>query len=427
MSEPCAYGLALNGNPDNTNIKSRPAAIMFGVGKSTINSHRQGACSCPTKTDTAAPHLTGKMDLGPDGGEFIDVQTAEQVTDWAGIFKRFNLDPDTFEIVDDTVRMSTWQQSRRTDNGDRDVVNLYSYRAKFRRVQEAIDLPALYAEAGTLARKPSANRPTNRTTVVVWSDPQIGKTGSRGGTKELIERSELIRSELANELARRNPQDVIILDGGDGIEGFESGGSPQITNDLSLPAMLDLYAVERLRWIKVANQDGRNVTVASVPSNHSAWRNGKQNLGKPEDDFGLYVHKQVERVTDAAELGVLWERSAPYDESVTINVRGTVLGLVHGHQFAPGKAIDWWQGQAFGAQDVALADVLVTAHYHSFAAGVAGRNPASGKQRWWLGAPTLDNGSDWYRNVKGRDSDPGLMIFDITDDGFDLSSLTILT
>jgi len=36
-------------------------------------------------------------------------------------------------VVDDTVRMSKWQQSKRTESGDRDVVWLYSYRARFAR------------------------------------------------------------------------------------------------------------------------------------------------------------------------------------------------------------------------------------------------------------------------------------------------------
>ena len=73
----------------------------------------------------------GRMELGPDGGEFTDIKTDHPISDWSEVFGRFQLDPDAFEIVDDTVRMSTWQQSKRTDNGDRDVVNLYSYRASY--------------------------------------------------------------------------------------------------------------------------------------------------------------------------------------------------------------------------------------------------------------------------------------------------------
>jgi hypothetical protein len=57
---------------------------------------------------------------------------------------------------------------------------------------------------------------------------------------------------------------------------------------------------------------------------------------------------------------------------------------------------------------------------------VAGINTFSGRERYWLGAPTVDNGSDWYRALRGRDSLPGTLVFDVTEDGFDLSSLTII-
>jgi hypothetical protein len=55
-----------------------------------------------------------------------------------------------------------------------------------------------------------------------------------------------------------------------------------------------------------------------------------------------------------------------------------------------------------------------------------GRNPYTGRSKWWLQAPTADAGSDWFRNLAGDDSDPGILTFDITDDGFDLQSLTVL-
>ena len=57
---------------------------------------------------------------------------------------------------------------------------------------------------------------------------------------------------------------------------------------------------------------------------------------------------------------------------------------------------------------------------------MAGINPFSGRERMWLGAPTVDNGSDWYRGLRGRDSLPGTLVFDVTEDGFDLGSLTII-
>jgi len=375
--------------------------------------------------EAAAIKLTGEAKVTPGGGEFIDVQTTEPVTDWSTIFRRFKLDPDVFQIVDDTVTMSMWQQSKRTENGDRDVIDLYSYRARFTRRREGIDLPALYAAARARPPRAVAPGPVDRATIAVLADPQIGKTGNRGGTPELIDRMQEKREKLAAVLKVRKPTRTGLLDGGDGFENFESGGNPMYTNDLSLAQQMDCYGTEVYMMLGVLHRHGP-VDVLAVPSNHTAWRRGKQTLGRPSDDLGLFVHQQVKKVADAAGMTATWHLPDPYDEAVAANILGTQVGLVHGNQFGPGQAIQWWEKQTFGAQAVALVDLLITAHYHSFGAGVAGRNPHTGRQRWWLGAPTLDNGSDWYRTTGGRDSDPGLMVFDITEDGFDLTSLTIL-
>ena len=377
----------------------------------------------PEASDTPATEFS----LTPDGGEFKNFTSREPLTDFSDVFRKFNRDPDEFIIVDDTVTQRAWEQSafdKRT--GTRNTVTLYSYSAKFRRKTEMdeLDLPALYQSA-RFAPKPDNGATDERVTVLVWSDPQIGKTGSRGGTKELIDRSVEKRAALAAELERRRPKRTVLLDGGDGIEGFESGGNPMFTNDLSLAKQLDLYGTELMEWAKVLLRHG-HVDIAAVPSNHAAWRNGRQNLGNPGDDLGLFMHKQVQKVAEAAGLDLSFHRPPEHDESIAIDVDGTVVGLVHGNQFGPGQAVSWWEKQTFGAQAVASADVMVTAHYHSFGASVAGRNPHSGRQRWWLGAPTLDNGSDWFRNSAGRDSDPGVLIFDITPNGFDLASLAFL-
>ena len=361
-----------------------------------------------------------------DTGSFTGYTSETPLTDFSDVFLLFKRDPADFVIVDDSVSMKAWQQSKGLDDGTRSTITLYSYSARFRRITEIdqLNLPALYEAANKQPVSVHAPR-SERTTVVVWSDPQIGKVASRGGTEELLERSIEKRAKLADLLRQRAPKACVLLDGGDGIEGFESGGNPMFTNDLSLSRQLDLYGTELMEWAKVMLPWGR-VDVVGVPSNHAAWRNGKQNLGNPGDDLGLFMHKQVAKIAEAANLNMRFHASTEYDESTIIDVAGTVVGLVHGNQFAPGQAIAWWEKQTFGAQAVASADLLVHGHYHSFSMNVAGRNPITGKQRWCMGAPTLDNGSDWYRNKQGRDSDPGVLVFDVTPDGFDLASLTIL-
>lgn len=409
-------------------LSNREIGRRLGMNESTIRHRRARLAKVESNTGEAhAVTASTELTLNGDEGEFKNLMSETPLADFSDVFRKFGRDPEHFIIVDDTVTERCWEQSKRLENGDRDTITLYSYGARFRRRTEFddLDLPALYASAASAPRRRAAIPTTARTTVVVWSDPQIGKTGSRGGTPELIARSNEKRALLAAELQRRAPKASVILDGGDGIEGFESGGNPMFTNDLSLAKQLDLYGTELMEWIKVLLPHGP-VDVLGVPSNHAAWRNGKQNLGTPGDDLGLFMHRQVEKVAIAANLDVTFHAAAEYDESAAIEIDGTTVGLVHGNQFGPGQAVSWWEKQAFGAQAVSRADVLVTAHYHSFGAGVAGRNPVSGRQRWWLGAPTLDNGSDWYRNNAGRDSDPGVMIFDITPDGFDLSSLAIL-
>jgi len=400
-------------------MSANVAAKFLAVSATTIKDHRRNECVCGKEETPKAEDVTG--------GE-----SETHNADGSSSFVRFSERPWGFEDHCEFIR-STGQDPSKvtfsygwTSNPAGGFWNkLNNVRPIAGKGAEDIDLPALYAAAKAATSKAAHNR-SARATIVVWADPQIGKTGSRGGTAELIERSTLIREKLDALLGERSPSQILIADAGDGIEGFESGGNPMFTNDLSLSGQLDTYGTELFEYINVAHKHAE-VTVAGIPSNHAAWRCGKQNLGRPADDLGLFMHKQVQRVTEAANMDVTWVKPADYDESVAVDFYGTRIGLVHGNQFGPGQAVAWWQKQAFGAQAAAGADVLVHGHYHSFSASVAGRNPVSGRQRYCLGAPTLDNGSDWFRQTQGRDSDPGLMVFDVTENGFDLSSLTILS
>jgi hypothetical protein len=301
---------------------------------------------------------------------------------------------------------------------------LVSYQFRHQPKTSSIDLPALYAAA---AKKPRTQLAASSgpVTVVVLSDVQAGKVGARGGTPELIDRLVEKRAKLSAWLSQRKPSRTVLAEAGDLFEGFESGGNPDFTNDLSLAQQMDLSGTEIYKFVELMHRHG-HVDVMAVTSNHTAWRRGKQNLGRPADDLGLFVHKQVQNVAVAAGLDVSWVIPAEYDESVMFEVNGTRLGMVHGNQFGSGRAIDWWGKQAHGGQPVGSADILISGHYHNLVIQPTGRNPYTSRTKWWLQAPTLDNGSDWFRNLKGEDSDPGLLVFDITEDGFDLQSLTVL-
>lgn len=361
----------------------------------------------------------------PVGGEFSGIRSEGKLTDWSHVFEKFGLDPESFEIIGNTVRASTWQQSKRLENGKRDIVQLYSYRAMFKRKSDQVDLPALFAAASKRTPAPLAPVDNDRTMVVVLSDVQAGKTGSRGGTPELIERLAAVRRDLEKRLRARRPSRLVLAEAGDLFEGFESGGSPLFTNDLSLAQQMDLAGTVIFEFVRLMSRFAP-VDVMAVTSNHTAWRAGKQMLGRPSDDLGLHVHRQVERLAAASKLRATWHYPRGYDDSIALDVGGAVLGMVHGNQYSPGKGIEWWQKQQHGGQPVAEADILIGAHYHHLIVQPTGRSVRTGRAKWFLQAPTLDNGSDWYRNIAGDDSDPGLLTFDVTADGFDLQSLTVL-
>jgi hypothetical protein len=47
-----------------------------------------------------------------------------------------------------------------------------------------------------------------------------------------------------------------------------------------------------------------------------------------------------------------------------------------------------------------------------------GQNRHTGRSKWWVQAPTMDNGSDWYRHRAGADSNSGLVVFTVDVDGW---------
>lgn len=380
--------------------------------------------SLADRLDAAAAPVA-QLDLGPDGGEFRNVRSATPITNWDDVLRNLGVDPDYFMVVGESVRVSSWDQSKRTDDGDRDVVRLYSYSGHITTRREAIDLPALYAASRRKPRKPLTAPAGNRATVPVIADVQVGKVAARGGTPELLDRLAVTRERLHALLRERRPSEILLPDLNDLFENFESGGNPMFTNDLSLSQQMDLAATEVYEFVKLCAQFAP-VRVAVVPSNHTAWRRGKTELGRPGDDLGIFVHQQVQKVAQAAGLQAEWFFPAMYDESMVIDVLGTKVGLVHGNQYRSGGAVAWWAKQQHGGQPVGAADILLTGHFHHLSILPTGKNPYTSRSKWWIQAPTLDNGSDWFRNKSGEDSNPGLLVFDITEDGFDLQSLTVL-
>lgn len=326
-------------------------------------------------------------------------------------------DPDDFDI---SIRHIAYGQDM--------VSNRMSATPKKGRetVDNDIDLPSLYsASRKKVVAKMGGD--VSKTAVVVASDIQLGKVSHRGGTQELLERLVEKRSVLQKHLKSERPSSLVFMDGGDLFENFESGGNPMFTNDLSLAQQLDLAATEIYEFVRLMSKFG-HVDVMATTSNHTAWRSGSKRLGRPGDDLAFHVHRQVEKLCKEVGIDATWHFPATdYDETLCIDVRGTGLGLVHGDQAGSADRFPaWFAKQTVGGSPLARAACVVSGHFHFLRVQPVGRT-VEGKQKWWIQAPTLDNGSDWWMNAGGGyDSDPGLVTFNITDDGFDLNSLRVL-
>lgn len=335
------------------------------------------------------------------------------------------------EIGMELISASRWEQRTAVRDGDGrrtgEMTSVYLNAYKYKAVRNAlcVHLPALYAEVRRSRPSKAAPRPTGRTAVVCWADIQTGKVDHLGGVTELLHRLEDKRAELKRWLRSAGVDHVVVADVGDIVEGFENVPNQTRTNGLSLMAQVDLAATEFWRTIKLAEKFGP-VDVLSIPSNHCQWRKGKSLIGRPNDDWGLHISQRLERLNEEAGLRVNFHRpDNDWDETMTFKIRGTGLGLAHGHQAkTPAGIIPWWKNQKHDGK--LHCDVLLTGHFHFASFRPSGRDPVTGKASYHIQASTLDNGSSWVANTMGEDGDPALTVFAIDDNGFDQRSFALL-
>jgi len=356
--------------------------------------------------------VKSSIEVGADGGEF---QTGERYapielsSDWDAVLEGFGLDPAVFYVVDDTVRMSKWQQSKRTESGDRDVVWLYSYKARFaRRTPQATeaDVDALRAKIDKW--RPKATKPTSDaepcTFLINWADWQIGKS-ENGGVAATVER---VQQSFEDCLARikelrkagRNIEKVAIFNLGDPSEGCDNNyASQRFTVQLNLRAQLNLVLDLWTQGVAALDPD----IFASVLCNHGEWtRNG---TSKPttsdSDNVGGYLGDTLQRIFD--DVGPS-EWHIAHDEMVQmVTLSGVPVAITHGHKIS-GKEHEWLRGQAQRLQyeTGVMPRLWVTAHRHHLAVDDFG-------PFFRFQCPSLDGGSKWFSDMTGKWSTPGTL------------------
>jgi len=337
---------------------------------------------------------------------------AESPTTFEEFLEAAGMNSEEFEVIG-SPRVSKWQQK---EGGE----FLTSFRFTFRKRMSGIDLPLLYAEAKKLIKgkmpKPNLDNSSDKALVVLWSDLQVGKVDHRGGTIQLIERVELTKQKLIQQVKKEKPSKVIFCDVGDTIENFINANDANqlYTNDLSIMEQVDLATTLAWTTLRALTDYVPEIVYLSVASNHCQMRINKQRVGKGTDDWGIHIGRTLARLAGEVGLPITFVEPQPHDESLALDIFNDgfhVLGLWHGHQSPrPDQVPTWWRQQAFGNQPVSAATIGVSGHFHHLRVVELGSTP-QGTSRFWIQASTMDNGSGWWKRQAGEDSQPGLVTF----------------
>jgi len=359
--------------------------------------------------------------VSPEGGELsTGAMPTELGTDWDAVLRGFGLDPDIFEIVDDTVRMSKWQSSKRLENGDRDLIWLYSYKARFKRKNltalpdKEIDDIRTYVQKWRSVAKTTAPISSEKgsTLVVCWADQQLGKSAG-GGTDATVERiidSYQATIQRVKDLRKigRNIEKIAIVNMGDPVEGCDGNYASQLftvelTQRQQLLLAIDLWA-QGIRQLSPLAEEAEFI---SVLCNHGEWmRRGGKAITSDSDNAGGFLTDAVKRVLEGRPETDKLKWNIPHDEMITTSVlSGIKVAFTHGHKIS-GKEVEWLRGQSIKIlrEEGREPDIWVTAHRHHLQVQDFGP--------WYrFQCPSNDGGSKWYTDMSGNWSTPGTLTF----------------
>jgi hypothetical protein len=396
----------------DTKIEAEEVLAKF-VREQNINDERYKNVPVNTETKPWA-------EIGLDGGELATGTLTEPLgDDWSPILKSFGLDPDVFEVVGDKVRMSKWQSSKRLENGDRDLIWLYSYRATFarRKTPNIGDLDFETIRKNIRTFKPTKDKPSNEiptTFVVLWADWQLAKSAS-GGVKATIDRvlasfNKTVKRVEELKQNGRNIEQIAFVNMGDPIEGCEGHYASQLfsveqTQRQQLLTALDLWTT----GVSTLSGLAQRTKFISTLSNHGEWmRRGGRSITTDSDSADGFLADTLKRIVEGYDLVDDWH--IPHDQMTNqVNLSGIECAFTHGHKIS-GKEFEWLRGQSLRL----LRDhgneprIWFTAHKHHIKVDDFGAFTR-------FQCPSLDTdgstngGSKWFTDMSGIWSSPGTM------------------
>lgn len=251
------------------------------------------------------------------------------------------------------------------------------------------------------------------TLIVAIGDMQFGKTdgdGIKGTLRRTIGCLDRARDRALEMLAQGyNIVHIHIAWLGDHIEGFVSQGGANVwRTQLTLNEQIRLTRRVMLHALLIFSPITGRLTMAAVPGNHGETvRFAGKGITRYDDSHDT---ESLIAVADAAQLNAdrfgHVEFYVPETDEMTVVVEcsGTIVAHAHGHQWSPGKHFLWWKGQAFDKTSAMhMADVLLAGHLHH--EHVEAEGP-----RTFIGVPSMESESTWFRHRTGTTGAPGLLL-----------------
>ena len=347
-----------------------------------------------------------RSEIGTDGGFVVSTPRPDGNTPGAEeILREANLDPAEWAVV--SHRRSRWQ----TYNGDW----LESFRINVVPVKENTakdyDLEQLLNTIGSWTPRTVSDTPGDLTAVYSIGDTQYGKDDTPAIIERVLKSFDAAVEHHKYLTSKYSIGQIALPQLGDCIEGMTSQkGKVMGRHDIGVSEQVRVGRRMLLAQIKALAPLAPKIIVPVVPGNHDEVQ--RFLVGRPEDSWQIDVVASVEDIckeNDFLRDRVEFRYPAADDSTIAVNLSGTLYGMAHGHQAR--DLIKWWGGQAMGRCSVAQADILNVGHYHHYHAQSVG-------PRLFIQNPAMDNGSAWFRDKSGLESQPGIVSL-VVGDGFD--------
>lgn len=428
----CKYGALIAAGHAGAVIalSTAKAAKATGIGTTTIKDHRAGRCVCTRSVDdiVAPPADVPEADRStPQGaptgwspraeydsaaGGFIVSEAwedGEPEPAEVDLLTERGMDPAKWTVT--SVRYSDWQQSKRLENGDRDVITLHAKRVNIapRTLGGMHATPEQLADLIRSSRKPTTKLGKGAPGVFVHAggDYQLGKTdgdGVDGTVQRFMDALDYGQERLAWLRSRHEVDTICLPHLGDCIEGYVSqGGRNANRTTLATSEQVDLLIHLLVEQVRHYAPLAPRLIVPIIGGNHD--EEARNPDGLEHHSWATFAAKQLRRTLSMA--GPAYEHvrivtPARGEMTLALDLGGVVNGFGHGHYHAPGKGHEWLAGQTNGLQLIGEARIMWEAHHHHLAVTQRGI-------KTHIQTPALEGESRWWRHRKGEQSPPGMV------------------